>query len=39
MTSNDILKRAGAHYVINNFSELFKVIGDINKRLDAGEKP
>ena len=37
--SYDILKRAGAHYVINNLSEISKVIGDINKRLECGEKP
>lgn len=37
--SYDILKRAGAHYVIRNFSELNKVISDINERLETGEKP
>ncbi len=33
------LSRAGAHYVVNEFSELLDVVGDINRRLASGDNP
>ncbi len=37
--TQDILCKAGAHYVIDSIIELPAVIDDINKRLARGEKP
>ena len=37
--SRELLATAGAHYVINEFSELLEVIEDVNARLVRGEKP
>jgi phosphonoacetaldehyde hydrolase len=35
----DILRKAGAHYVIDSLADLPEVIDDINERLARGEKP
>lgn len=35
----DKLERTGAHYVIDEFSELIDVVADVNARLARGEKP
>ena len=35
----DILRKAGAHYVIDSLIDLPEVIDDINERLARGEKP
>ena len=37
--SRNILVQAGAHYVINEISELPAVCADINQRLARGESP
>jgi len=37
--TRDILRKAGAHYVIDSIAELPEVIDDINQRLARGEKP
>ena len=37
--TNDILRKSGAHYVIDSMVELPDVIEDINERLARGEKP
>jgi phosphonoacetaldehyde hydrolase len=37
--SQDILRKSGAHYVIDTFDQLPAVISDINDRLARGEKP
>ncbi len=37
--TRDILRKAGAHYVIDSIVELPEVIDDINARLARGEKP
>ncbi|MFQ5775129.1 MAG: phosphonoacetaldehyde hydrolase [Kiloniellaceae bacterium] len=37
--TREILRKAGAHYVIDVFSELPAVIDDVNARLARGEKP
>jgi phosphonoacetaldehyde hydrolase len=37
--TREILRKAGAHYVIDDFDELPRVIDDINARLARGEKP
>ena len=37
--SRDILRKSGAHYVIDELSELPAVCADINARLAGGEKP
>jgi phosphonoacetaldehyde hydrolase len=37
--TRDILRKAGAHYVIDTFDQLTDVIKDVNKRLARGEKP
>ena len=37
--SRDLLRKTGAHYVIDSIVELPEVIADINKRLAAGENP
>jgi len=37
--TRDILRKAGAHYVIDSIIELPEVIDDINARLARGEKP
>jgi len=35
----EILRKSGAHYVIDTFDQLVDVIDDVNKRLARGEKP
>ena len=37
--TRETLQKAGAHYVIDEFPQLLKVIKDINRRLASGEKP
>jgi len=37
--TREILRKAGAHYVIDTFDELPAVIEDVNARLARGEKP
>lgn len=37
--SMGVLRRSGAHYVIDKLSDIHGVISDIEKRLDRGEKP
>lgn len=37
--TRDILRKAGAHYIINEFDELEGVVDDVNARLARGEKP
>ena len=37
--TRDILRKAGAHYVIDSIADLEPVIEDINERLARGEKP
>ncbi len=37
--TRDLLIQSGAHYVINEFTELPGVIDDINRRLANGERP
>ena len=37
--TQDILEKAGAHYVIDNLADIEPVIDDINARLARGEKP
>ena len=37
--SRDLLRNSGAHYVINDFSELLDVVADVNERLSRGERP
>ena len=37
--TREILQKAGAHYVIDTFDQLPKVIDDINLRLKDGESP
>jgi phosphonoacetaldehyde hydrolase len=37
--TREILRKAGAHYVIDSIVELPAVIGDINARLSRGERP
>jgi len=37
--TRDILRKAGAHYVIDDFPQLLEVIDDVNARLARGEKP
>ncbi len=37
--TREILRKAGAHYVIDSIAELPEVIDDINARLSRGEKP
>lgn len=37
--SRDLLRKTGAHYVVDSIADLPEVIADINKRLAAGEKP
>jgi phosphonoacetaldehyde hydrolase len=37
--TRDILRKAGAHYVIDSIADLPEVIDDINQRLARGEKP
>jgi len=38
-SAENTLRRAGAHYVIRNMSELPQVVAAINDRLENGEKP
>lgn len=35
----EILRKSGAHYVIDTFDQLVEVIEDVNQRLARGEKP
>ena len=37
--TREILQKAGAHYVIDTFDELPKVVEDVNQRLSRGERP
>jgi len=37
--TREILRKAGAHYVIDDFPQLLDVIDDVNARLARGEKP
>ena len=37
--TREILRKAGAHYVIDTFDQLVDVIDDVNQRLARGEKP
>ena len=37
--TRDVLRKAGAHYIINEFDELEGVVDDVNARLARGEKP
>ena len=37
--SRDLLRKTGAHYVIDSIVDLPEVVADINKRLARGEKP
>ncbi len=37
--TREILRKAGAHYVIDTFDELSAVVDDVNSRLSRGEKP
>ena len=37
--TREILRKAGAHYVIDEFTQLPEVIDDVNERLARGEKP
>ena len=37
--TREILRKGGAHYVIDEVSELLDVVADVNERLAHGEKP
>ena len=37
--TNEILQKAGAHYVIDSLAEIEPVIEDVNRRLARGERP
>ena len=37
--SREILRKSGAHYVIDDFDELPGVVDDVNRRLARGERP
>jgi phosphonoacetaldehyde hydrolase len=37
--TREILRKAGAHYVIDEFAQLPEVIDDVNERLARGERP
>ena len=37
--TREILRKAGAHYVIDTFDQLPEVIEDVNLRLSRGERP
>ena len=37
--TKDILRNAGAHYVIDSIADIEPVIGDVNARLARGERP
>ena len=37
--TREVLRKSGAHYVIDDFNELLGVIDDVNERLARGEKP
>ena len=39
MATREILRKAGAHYVIDTFDQLPEVIADVNARLARGERP
>ncbi len=38
-STREILRKAGAHYVIDTFDQLVEVIDDVNQRLARGERP
>jgi phosphonoacetaldehyde hydrolase len=38
-STRDILRKAGAHYVIDTFDQMVDVIADVNERLARGERP
>jgi phosphonoacetaldehyde hydrolase len=37
--TRETLRKAGAHYVIDEFPQLLEVVEDVNRRLARGEKP
>ncbi len=37
--TREILRQAGAHYVIDDFDQLPEVVADVNERLARGERP
>ena len=37
--TREILRKAGAHYVIDDFPQLIELIDDVNARLARGERP
>ncbi len=37
--TREILRKAGAHYVIDEFAQLPEVVDDVNERLARGERP
>lgn len=37
--TREVLRKAGAHYIIDEFHEIELVIEDVNKRLSRGERP
>lgn len=37
--TRETLRKAGAHYVIDEFPQLLEVVDDVNQRLARGEKP
>ena len=37
--TREILRKAGAHYVIDTFDQMTEVIADVNERLARGERP
>ena len=37
--TREVLRKSGAHYVIDDFNELIEVIDDVNLRLARGERP
>ena len=37
--TREILRKAGAHYVIDTFDQMPEVVADVNQRLARGERP
>jgi len=37
--TREILRKAGAHYVIDSLADIERVIADVNARLARGERP
>ncbi len=37
--TREILRKTGAHYVIDDFDQLPEVVADVNERLARGERP